>query len=193
MSSKNRAKFIMSVASGAPEAPVESGPSASEPVDDATGPVICPRCGTENRLTSNFCKKCGMRLRDGAQSSAPTSGQEPSDQDEGQRGSANDPAEVPGDAAADASLTFPPADQSGEEAEDVPASVDGTAGGEEAFQRVDASPSGPAETETVPGEASVLTEPASEEDEHELVFARGLPEWDLEPPHVVVRRRGGRR
>ncbi|MDH6121095.1 FHA domain-containing protein [Kitasatospora sp. GAS206B] len=31
-----------------------------------TGPIVCPRCGTQNPATARFCNNCGSPLRGGA-------------------------------------------------------------------------------------------------------------------------------
>ncbi len=140
----------------------------------AAGQVIpCPNCGTANKPDSNFCVACGTRLH-----------QKPADPSTKPVASVFEPA-TPAFEAVDPAVesvtpvATPVAPATQPEEKPAPAFA--------SIPEEEAAPAKPVETVSpVEPEAPVVTEMHTDEIS---VFAEGLPEWDIVPPQVVVRRR----
>lgn len=163
---------------GAATAPVEKAA-------DATSMLVCPHCGVENVQGSKFCKKCGTSLIQGNASdeataiSANSQDRRSQDRDGEADAGSRTAAFVKIDDAAHQESTG--SNSSAADAEDRRVS---------AFEPT----SQPTDTDSSSkGKASTFVPAVPvEESSNELVFAQGLPDWDIVPPQVVVRRKGGR-
>lgn len=161
----------------------------------------CPNCNTVNKADSRFCIGCGAELKkDIPVDTAPafaTIEEQPAEDPE-----PNAVAEETDEALADAVDTAPafatvdeqPAEATepnavAEEAAEALADASDTA---PAFATVEAQSVDIPETDVEVNETPKAAEPIflQEEtaDDSVSVFAQGLPEWNLEPPQVMVRR-----
>jgi len=136
--------------------------------------VCCPQCGEKNEADGRFCVYCGAELN------AP------------QAAANNAPAfapvaEEPAFAPAAEEPAFAPAE---EEPAFAPAAKEpafAPAAEEPAFAPVAEEPAFAATEEPAfaPAKAPVV----SRYEEPNNIFAQGMPEWSLEPPQIMVRRR----
>ena len=143
--------------------------------------LICPQCGTLNESDSKFCYACGTRL---SPAPAPAA-----------FAPATPAFEAP--VSEPAPVAFAPATPAFEAPASEPAPA-AFAPATPAFEAPVSEPAPVAFAPASPEPAAPVSEPApvvfaaeaeDSYDERELAFARGLPEWTIEPPQVMVRRR----
>ena len=172
MDAKSKAEFINSVASGQE--------------------IVCGNCGTRASGRGSFCSACGAQLNkvtpeasapeNNAPAFAPVS-EEPASE------AAFSPVLVSEEPVSEAA--FSPVLVSEEPVSEVPFSpvlVSEEPASEVPFNPVTVSEA-PASEEPVGAARSGKKVPESRYVEPNNVFAQGLPDWDIVPPQVMVRRR----
>lgn len=135
--------------------------------------IVCPSCGSTNKTTSKFCGYCGTLLSPSQTNPAPESTVPTASSAELQVGN---PKPSQGKMAS----VFEPIEKSPEAEKSVETSVSEP----QKENSKSKSSSAFASFSFLPVE-----DVSQEGPEPELVFAQGLPSWDLVPPQVVIRQR----
>ncbi len=138
--------------------------------------IPCPNCGANNKAGSKFCITCGTPLavepvKEEAPAFAPVQEEAPAKEEA--------PAFTPVQEEAPAkeeAPAFAPVQEEAPAKEEAPA-----------FAPVQEQP----KVKEAPPEKKEVKKaaPKSSYKEPESVFAQGLPEWDIVPPQIMVRRR----
>ena len=149
--------------------------------------ITCPNCNTMNESDSLFCFVCGTKLADATPAAfEPVTNTEPATAFKPvENTNAFEPVETTGTVNA-----FEPIGATETTNAFEPVNVTETLNEAEKQEAAPAfAPVNEVKAEEPEVKAPEAVKPVSNYVEPESVFAQGLPEWSVEPPQVVVRRR----